>query len=115
MACASRTYSSTIVGSLPNEVACDPRAKSYSATYWIVIATYWLSVAGATGLVGTTEAIGQGLCKGVARKGPKIICKQCRGQSADLQVLGLTTTDQYGSTGCKFSICYMLPFWPSGM
>lgn len=63
MACASRTYSSTIVGSLPNEVACDPRAKNYSATYWIAIATYWLSVAGATGLVGTTEAIGQGLCK----------------------------------------------------
>src|SRR5262249_28617058 len=50
----------------------------------------------------------------VARKEPKIICKRRRGQSADL-VLGLASTDQDGSTGSKFSICYMLPLWPSGM
>jgi hypothetical protein len=63
MACANQTYSSTIVGSPQNHVACVRRAKIYSATYWIAIATYWLSVAVATGLIGVTEAIGQGLCK----------------------------------------------------
>jgi hypothetical protein len=53
----------TIVRSLQNQVACAHRAKIYSATYWIAIATYWLFAGVATGLIGVTEAIGQGLCK----------------------------------------------------
>ena len=63
MAYANQTCSSSIVGSPQNRVACASRAKIYSATYWIAIATYWLSVEIATGLIGVPEAIGQGLCK----------------------------------------------------
>jgi hypothetical protein len=59
MACANQTGSSTIIGSPPNLVARGRRAKIYS----VAIATYWLSVAGVTGLIGVTEAIGQELCK----------------------------------------------------
>ena len=58
MACAK-----TIVRSLQNQLARAHRAKICSATYWIVIATYWSFVGVATGLMGLTDAIGQGLCK----------------------------------------------------
>jgi hypothetical protein len=44
-------------------MACANQTCSSKATYWIAIAIYWLSVACATGLIGVTEAIGQGLCK----------------------------------------------------
>ena len=44
-------------------MACANRNCSSTATYWITIVIYWLSLAGATGLIGATTATGQGLCK----------------------------------------------------
>ena len=44
-------------------MACAKRTCSSTATYWITIVIYWLSLAGATGLIGATTATGQGLCK----------------------------------------------------
>ena len=65
MACANKTCSSNAslgaLGSQPNQ-ACARCAKIYSAANWAAIAACWLSVTGATGFIGVTEAIGQGLC-----------------------------------------------------
>jgi hypothetical protein len=44
-------------------MACANQTSSSRATYWTAIAICWLSVAGATGLIGVTKAIGEGPCK----------------------------------------------------